>query len=341
MNKNNYEGALQHKIFSGFDAASTASEVIKGIDLSGKTAIVTGGYAGIGLETTRVFTEAGAKVIVPARDLEKAKKNLSGISNVQIEEMNLMEPSSIINFAEKFLAGNEQLHLLINNAGIMWVPLRRDSRGYESQFSTNYLGHFQLTALLWPALRNAEGARVVNVSSWGHHFSPILFDDPNFEKTEYQPMVGYGQSKTANILFSLELDSLGSEYDVRSYSLHPGGIIDTDLIRNMTKEELIGMQVMDAEGNVIRDPSRGLKTIAQGASTTVWCATNPKLDKVGGVYCENTEIAEIDLFTGNAFAEIPGSKRLEGVMPFALEKEAAKKLWVLSEELTGTKFDVR
>ncbi|HYD92291.1 MAG TPA: SDR family NAD(P)-dependent oxidoreductase, partial [Flavobacterium sp.] len=180
MGQNNYQGALQKPAGSGFNASSTASEVIKGIDLKEKVAIVTGGSTGIGLETTRVLAGAGATVIIPARNIEKAKRNLEGIVNVAIEYMDLMDPESIDAFAAKFIATGMPLHLLINNAGIMWVPLRRDSNGIESQLATNYLAPFGLTARLWPALKKANGARVVNVSSQGHQFAPFNFDDPNF-----------------------------------------------------------------------------------------------------------------------------------------------------------------
>lgn len=340
MGQNNYQGALQKPLGSGFNAASTSTEVIKGIDLTGKIAIVTGGYAGIGLETVKSLVSAGATVIIPARDIEKAKKSLAGIVNVQLETMDLMNPTSIDTFAGKFLTSGRPLHLLVNNAGIMWVPLQRDERGYESQLSTNHLGHFQLTARLWSALKQANGARVINVSSWGHHFSPFVFDDPNFEHRQYETLLGYGQSKTANILFSLELDSRGRGFGVRSYSLHPGAIVETDLKRHMTSEQLKTTGVFDDNGNIIRDASKGLKTIPQGASTTVWCATSPKLNDIGGVYCENTEVAVLDLGDEDPAKRMHGVTRIEGVRPYALEAETAKKLWTLSEELTGVKFQI-
>ena len=188
MKKNNYSGALQQPLTSGFGATTTASEVINGIDLSGKTAIVTGGNTGLGLETTRVLAAAGAKVIVPARDIAKARQNLKDIPNVEIEPMNLMDPASIDAFAEKFLESGRALHLLINNAGIMWVPLQRDSRGIESQLATNYLGQFQLVARLWPALKQANGARVVNVSSYGHQFAPVYFADLTSNTGNMKPL---------------------------------------------------------------------------------------------------------------------------------------------------------
>ncbi len=201
MEQNNYQGALQYPIGSGFNAKSTSMDLIKGIDLTGKIAIVTGGNTGIGLETVKTLAFAGATVIVPSRDKKKAKKNLQENNNVEIEEMDLLDPASIDAFADKFLASGRPLHLLINNAGIMWVPLRRDARGIESQLAVNYLAQFQLTAKLWTALKKANGARVLNVSSQGHQFAPFNFDDPNFENREYETLVGYGQSKTAVNLF--------------------------------------------------------------------------------------------------------------------------------------------
>jgi NAD(P)-dependent dehydrogenase (short-subunit alcohol dehydrogenase family) len=340
MEQNNYQGALQKPIGSGFNATSTSKEVIKGIDLTGKTAIVTGGYAGIGLETTKTLSSAGATVIVPARDIEKAKKSLEGIPNIELETMDLMNPASIDRFAEKFLITNRPLHLLINNAGIMWVPLVRDERGYESQLSTNHLGHFQLTSRLWSALVKANGARVINVSSWGHHYSRFNFEDPNFLNREYETLLGYGQSKTANVLFSLELDIRGKSFGVRSFSLHPGAIVETDLKRHMTSEQLLSTGVTDKEGNIIRDASKGLKTIQQGASTTIFAATSPLLNNIGGVYCENTEVAELDLQDDDPRKRMHGVTRIEGVMPYALEENTAKKLWSASEELTGVKFEI-
>jgi len=338
MEQNNYNGALQKPIGSGFNAFSTSSDVIKGIDLTGKVAMVTGGYAGIGLETTKTLANAGATVIVPVRDKAKAARNLAGISNVETAVMDLMNPASIDTFAEQFIASGRPLHLLINNAGIMWVPLQRDSRGCESQFSTNHLGHFQLTARLWEPLKKAGGARVINVSSWGHHFSPILFDDPNFHEQPYDSKVGYGQSKTANILFSVELDKRGNPYGVRSYSLHPGAIVETDLGRLLSKEELQKLGVYDADGNVIHDPATGRKSIAEGASTTVWCAVSTQLNNIGGVYCENTDVASIDFANVNPKERIHGLTKIAGVMSYAVEETAAKRLWALSEELTGVSF---
>jgi NAD(P)-dependent dehydrogenase (short-subunit alcohol dehydrogenase family) len=337
-NKNNYSGALQKPIGSGFDAASTTADVIKGIDLSGKTAIVTGGYSGIGLETVKALVTAGAEVYVPARTPDKAKKNLAGISNVILVELDLMDPASIDTFADQFLAENKPLHLLINNAGIMMSPLRRDARGNESQFSTNHLGHFQLTARLWPALKNTEGARIINVSSWGHHIAPVDLVDPNFETAAYDPTVAYGRAKSANILFTVELDKRAQAHGVRAYTLHPGAISATDLSRDVPKETLQSLGIYDEHGNFRHDPYNGFKSLEEGASTTVWCATSPKLDNIGGVYCEDTEVAPIDtLWKGFDPEHFAFTK---GVTPDAVDPETAQKLWALSEQLTGTVFSI-
>ena len=336
MKKNNYQGELQHPIGSGFNAASTTNDVIKGIDLTGKIAIVTGGNTGIGLETTKVLAAAGASVIVPARDIEKAKKNLEGIPNIQIEPMDLFEPDTIDAFAEKFLASDRPLHMLINNAGIMWVPLQRNSRGIESQLATNYLGQFQLVARLWPALKKANGARVINVSSAGHQWASVNFDDPNFEHREYQTLLGYGQSKTASNLFALELDARASAYNVRAYSLHPGTIAGTELGRNADIELFKQMGFVDEQGNIRPEILAGLKTIPQGAATTVWCATSPMLDDIGGVYCEDVEVAEAE--RSNSLPD--NGLETRGIKMYSLDESNAKHLWILSESLTGIAFQI-
>lgn len=338
MEKNNYQGALQYPLGSGFNATSTATEVIKGIDLTGKIAIITGGTTGIGLETTKVLAAAGATVIVPARDVEKARKNLQGIPNVEIEAMDLSHPDTIDAFAEKFLASGRPLHLLINNAGIMWVPLQRDSRGFESQLSTNYFGQFQLVAKLWPALKDANGARVVNVSSLGHHMAPFDFDDPNFEQREYQTLLGYGQSKTANNLFAMELDNRAKAHQVRAYSLHPGSIAGTELARDADMELLRQMGFFDENGNMRPEILAGLKTIPQGAATSVWAATSPLLNNIGGVYCEDGDVAE--LLSEDQAIQTNGKLHQSGVLAYSLDENNAKRLWKLTEELMGFEFRI-
>lgn len=327
MEQNNYQGALQRPIYSGFTAKSTSTEVINGIDLTGKIAIVTGGNTGIGLETAKTLANAGATVIVPARDIEKARKNLAGIANIGITAMNLMEPASIDAFAEQFLASGRPLHLLINNAGIMWVPFRKDARGIESQLATNYLANFRLTARLWPALIKAGGARVVNVSSAGHQFAPFNFEDPNFRHRTYDTLQAYGQSKTALNLFSVELDNRGKKYQVRAYSLHPGSINGTELAREASVELFQKLGFFDADGNILPEVALSLKTIPQGAATTLWCATSPLLENIGGVYCEDVNIAVL--------AETASH---QGVAAYSLDENSARRLWDLSEKLTGIHF---
>lgn len=330
MKNNNYQGALQQPIGSGFNATSTTSEVIKGIDLTGKIAIVTGGNTGIGLETTKTLAAAGATVIVAARNIEKAMQNLAGIDHVELESMDLMDPASIDAFAEKFLASDRPLHLLINNAGIMWVPLRKNSRGIESQLATNYLAQFQLTSRLWTALKKADGARVINVSSHGHQFAPFHFEDPNFLNREYETLQAYGQSKTASNLFALELDNRAKAHNVRAYSLHPGAIGGTELAREASLELFQQMGFCDAAGNILPEVAASLKTIPQGAATTVWCATSPLLNHIGGVYCEDVEIAVL------AASDAPSN----GVKRYSLDEASAKRLWTWSEEMTGIRFEV-
>ncbi len=302
--------------------------------LQGKTAIVTGGYSGLGRETARVLRSAGAIVIVPTRDYDRAVSALEGIDGIEIERMDLLDPASIDAFAAKFLASGRPLHILVNSAGVMACPLARDARGYESQFARNHLGHFQLTMRLWPSLLKANGARVVSVSSMGHRYSQVVFDDPNFERRDYDRWAAYGQSKTANILFALELDKRGQKENVRAFSLHPGSIVGTGLEKYLSREELVSGGIINEDGKPILDPARQLKTIPQGAATAVWCATNPKLDEMGGVYCENCDIAPLMAdITGRM--GIKDSTRFTGVMPYAVDPEAADRLWSLSEQLTG------
>jgi len=334
----NYDGALQAPLGSGFSSASTTDEVIKGIDLAGKIAIVTGGYTGIGLETVKTFVKAGARVWVPARDITKARKNLENIPSAVVTPMDLMDPRSIDAFANTFLAAHNHLDILVNNAGIMWVPLRRDSRGNESQLSTNHLGHFQLTARLWPTLKKAGNARVVTVSSFGHQIAPFNFEDPNFEHREYQTLQGYGQSKTANNLFTVELDHRSRIFGPRAYSLHPGAVYGTDLGREAPMELFRQMGTHDANGNIFPEVEKNLKTIPQGAATTVWCATSSMLNGIGGVYCEDADVAQLDRGDMEHKYDMPWT--LHGVRPYSLNGVYAARLWQLTEEMTNIKFPV-
>ncbi|WP_042159584.1 oxidoreductase [Paenibacillus gorillae] len=324
----------QKPIGSGFGASSTTTEVIAGIDLNGKVAIVTGGYSGLGLETVRTLHGAGATVIVPTRDPERAASALEGLARVEIAPMNLLDPASIDAFGDMFLASGRPLHMLVNSAGIMASPLSRDARGYESQFATNHLGHFQLTTKLWPALCQARGARVVSVSSKGHRYSPVVFDDPNFEHRAYDRWAAYGQSKTANILFALELDRRGRGEGIRAFSLHPGSIVGTGLEKHLTREELVAGGILNEDGTPILDPERQLKTLEQGAATIVWCATTPMLSGLGGVYCENCEVATLMDEAGEG-SSMRSAARMDGVMAYAVDPKSAERLWVLSQQLTN------
>jgi NAD(P)-dependent dehydrogenase (short-subunit alcohol dehydrogenase family) len=330
MEKNNYNGALQHPIGSGFNAGSTSDEVIKGVDLSGKIAIVTGGNTGIGLETVKTLSKAGATVIVPARGVQKAKQNLKDVVNVEIEEMDLIDPASIERFAEKFMASGRPLDLLINNAGIMFVPLRRDADGNESQLATNYLAAFRLTATLWDAMRKAEHARVLNVSSLGHHFSAFNFEDPNFKYRDYDTLQAYGQSKTALNLFSLELNERARFTGIKAYSIHPGNIWGTELTREAPKEILQQFGFLDDNGEVVEAVVASMKSVSQGAATTIWAATTPQLEDIGGVYLEDVDVASLNTDP----AEFTGAKA------YSFNKASAAKLWTLSEDLTGVQFDI-
>lgn len=317
-----YQVTLQEPIPSGFGPQTTAQEVIVGHDLTGKIAIVTGGYSGIGLETTRALANAGATVIVPARTLDKARISLKNIPRVIVEELELIDPDSIDAFAERFLRSGQPLHILINNAGIMIPPLVRDARGYESQFAVNHLGHFQLTARLWPALKQAGEARIVSVSSAGIRFGGVDFEDPNFERREYEKWAAYGQSKSANVLFAVALDKRGYASGVRAFSVHPGRIW-TDLARYMSDDEKHAAST-----------NPGFKTPEQGAATSVWCATSHQLKGKGGVYCEDVDIAKIvprDAVTA-------GYQEASGVFPWAIDPAFAEQLWQLSEEMTGATF---
>ena len=314
----------QKPLISGFGSRTTAEVALAGRDLQGKVAIVTGGHAGLGLETTRVLANAGATVVIGSRDPEKAQLAVAKMKNVEVSQLDLVSPSSIDRFAKEFLSSNRALDLLINNAGIMATPLMRDDRGYEMQFATNHLGHFQLTAGLWEGLKKSGNARVIALTSLGHRLSQVDFSDPNFNQRPYDKWAAYGQSKSANSLFAVELDKRGQEHGIRAFAVHPGGIL-TDLIRYLTEEELKPFGVY-RENGVFKGPER-LKNIEQGAATTVWCAVSPQLNNKGGVYCEDCDIAPI----------VPGDGELHsGVRPWAVDKAAAEALWVLSEKLAPT-----
>ncbi|GAA2369426.1 SDR family NAD(P)-dependent oxidoreductase [Streptomyces sp. XM4011] len=302
--------AQQH-IGSGFGAHSTAEDVLRGIDLSGKLAVVTGGYAGLGLETTRALAGAGAHVVVAARRPGTAEKALDG--HAEVAELDLADLESIRRFADAFLASDRSADILVNNAGIMACPETRvGPHGWEAQFAINHLGHYALANRLWPALARDGGARVVAVSSAGHMRGGIHWDDVQFTHG-YDKWRAYGQAKTANALFALHLDTLGRDAGVRAFSVHPGPIMTT-LQRHLTTEEMTELGWIDEHGTVRTD----FKTPAQGAATQVWAATSPRLAGEGGAYCVDCDIAGPD-----------------AVREWATDPDQAARLWALSAELTG------
>ena len=310
----------QQPIGSGFGAHTTADEVLAGVDLTGRTALVTGGYSGIGIETTRALAGAGAHVVVPARRAGAAREQLSGIDRTEVAELDLGDLDSVAAFAEGFLATGRALDIVVDSAGIMACPETRVGPGWEAQFATNHLGHFALVNRLWPAIAPG-GARIVSVSSGGHLRSGIRWDDIDFEHG-YDKWDAYGQAKTANALFALHLDALGASSDVRAFSLHPGGIL-TPLQRHVPQEEQIAMGWLNPDGTPV-EPSP-FKSAQAGASTQVWAAASPQLDGMGGVYLEDCEIAE---------PYVEGGPR-RGVASWASDPEQAARLWALSAERTG------
>lgn len=310
---------MQQPLHSPFTAETTAADIAAGHDLKGKTAVVTGGNSGIGLETVKALAEAGAQVITGARDADKAAHALQRIRNVAFFPLDLSDPESVDRFAEQVLLKHDRLDYLFNNAGLFYVPsLQLDKRGYELQFGVNHLGHFQLTARLWPALKRAGKARVINTSSIGHRHMALQPEDVNFERHPFDPKKAYGQSKTANVLFTIELDRVGQPYGIRAYAAHPGAV-HTDVFRYMSKEEY----------QTWAQPVKTFKTPQQGAATLVWCALSPQLSNTGGVYCENCNIGE----------QVPADITVPyGVRPHALDRAQALILWQLSERVTGSRF---
>ena len=316
----------QQALGSGFGIRSTPAEVIAGVDLSGKLAVVTGGYSGLGLETTKGLAEAGADVIVPARRPDHARAVLAGLGStagtVTVDEMDLGDLASAGGFGQRVAGGDRSVDILINNAAIMACPETRIGDGWEAQFATNHLGHYAMTNAMWPALAADGGGRVVSLSSTGHKLSDIRYDDLHF-KSDYDKWVAYGQAKTANCLFAVHLDALGAEHGVRSFAVHPGGIM-TELQRHLPKAEMIAMGWMDEAGNI----NELFKTPEQGASTSVFAATSSQLEGMGGVYCEDADIANVEDLSDPL-------ARFMGVKPYAIDSGNAVRLWDISAELTG------
>ncbi|SMC89195.1 SDR family NAD(P)-dependent oxidoreductase [Kibdelosporangium aridum] len=295
-----------------FDKTSTADEVIAGVDLTGKRAIVTGGASGIGTETARVLANAGAEVTIAARDVNAGQRVADEIK-AHVAPLDLSSQASVKALVD---AWEGPLHILINNAGVMAPPLTRTAEGWELQFATNHLGHFALATGLYPALAAADGARIVSVASSGHLFSPIVFDDIHFQWREYTPWLGYGQSKTANILFAVEATRRWADAGIFANALHPGSIA-TNLQRHMPESELERLR-SEVGGSMFR------KTPAQGAATSIYVATSPELDGVGGKYFEDSNEAK---------TRQPGE--FSGVAPYALNPETAERLWEVSLTTLG------
>lgn len=322
----------QHPLGSGFTAASTAGEVVAGIDLFGTHVVVTGGHAGLGLETTRALSKAGASVTVGSRNPDSAAAALTGIEGVEISRLDLLDPTSIDAFAARYLDSGHPLHILVNNAGSpLSENLVRDARGYESQFATNHLGHFHLTLGLLPALRAAHGARVVNVTSGGHRLSDIRWDDLHFT-TGYDSYLAYGQSKTANVLFTVELDRRWAQDGVRGYAVHPGIVVGTSLNSSVGAERQRAMGLLDESGRPIVDPDRGIKSPQQGAGTIVFAAASPLLAETGGVYLKDNDISPLDEHPAPLIFGTEQAPRAD-VVPHAIDPQAARRLWEVSEEL--------
>ncbi|MFE1594935.1 oxidoreductase [Nocardia sp. NPDC058705] len=309
----------QHRIGSGFGPRSTAGEVVDGVDLTGKTVLVTGGYSGLGKEATVALARAGAHVVVPARRVETARKALCDIESVEVDELDLADLDSVRTFSERFLDTGRTVDIIIANAGVMAYPRRQVGPGWEAHFAINHLGHFALVNRLRPALA-PNGARVVMVASSAHFLSDIRWSDLHFSRG-YDIWQAYGQSKTANALFATHLDAIGAASGVRAYAVHPGSIL-TPLQRNIAHAEQVAQGWIGSDGR----QADGFKTPAEGAATAVWAATAASLAEFGGVYCQDCDVAELatddDMLVG-------------GVKAWAVEPASAERLWALSSELTG------
>ena len=317
----------QKPINSGFSNQSEPKDILKNIDLHNKVAIVTGGYSGIGLETTKALVAVGANVIIPAKRPEIANQNLNGVvSETNIIKMDLGNLNSVKNFTNSFKENFNTLSLLINNAGIMACPETRVGDNWESQFAINHIGHFLLTRELMNILADTEGSRFVSLSSSAHALTGILWDDIHFNKQPYNKWMAYGQSKTASSLIAIELNKKMKDYGVESFSVHPGGII-TPLQRYLEKEEMIALGWMVEDGSPSELAKNFFKSPSQGASTTLWCATSNDLNGLGGVFCEDCDIAKRK-------SEVDQSlQRYTGVANWAVDTDEATRLWELSEEI--------
>ena len=313
---------------TGFDATSTTDDVMAGISLAGKLAVVTGASSGLGVETCRVLAAAGAAVLMLARDSDKLaavalklqEDNPAAI--LHTASVDLADLDSVRTTAAAILAEHAQIHLLINNAGVMACPLARTAKGYEMQFGTNHLGHFLLTCLLVPALVAGAPGRVVTLSSAGHKIADVNLDDSAYIVREYDKWQAYGESKTANALFAVGLDARLAGKGVRSFAVHPGAIV-TELGRHMDEADYQFLMSRQPAGQEMT-----LKSVEQGAATSVWAATSPELAGRGGVYLEDCQVAGPAASDGSA-----------GVESYAVDAAAAERLWAVSEVLVGQSFE--
>ena len=316
-----------------FGATSTTDEVLEGVSLRGKRVLVTGVSAGLGVETARVLAAHGAEVVGAARDLVKAKAATAEVragaasgGGLELVELDLASLASVRACADALLVDGGEFDLVIANAGVMACPLGKTADGFETQFGTNHLGHFVLVNRIAPLMK--PGSRLVNLSSAGHRYSDVDLDDPNFDRTPYDPWIAYGRSKTANVLFAVEFDRRHKASGVAAAAVHPGGI-RTELSRHLTPEMMQAlMDRINAAHRAAGEPDFSFKTIPQGAATTVWAAAVAKAEDVGGRYCEDCHVAEIE----------PNPVKRTGVKPYALDPERAKALWAKSEKMVGERF---
>jgi NAD(P)-dependent dehydrogenase (short-subunit alcohol dehydrogenase family) len=311
-----------------FGEQSTTDEVLEGIDLSGSQTLVTGASAGLGQETARALAAHGASVILAVRDLEKGERAAEPIraaaspdATIELREVDLASLTSVRTFCDGVLADHDRLDLLVANAGLMAPPFAKTADGFESQFGTNHLGHFVLVNRLVPLLVAGAPSRVVNLSSGGHRFGDVDLDDPNFEHQDYDPWVGYGRAKTANILFAVELDRRLRDRGVRATAVHPG-MIATELARHLTEESIASLVAARGDRKVVR------KEVDAGAATSVWAGVTAGADEVGGRYCEDCAVSPM----------ITEGSASPGVMAYALDPATAEALWARSEELVGEQF---
>jgi NAD(P)-dependent dehydrogenase (short-subunit alcohol dehydrogenase family) len=315
---------MTDRITSKFNARSTALQVVEGLDLQGQRAIVTGGAAGLGLETARALAQAGADVTLAVRDRVRggvaagALRVSSGQRNVHVGVLDLADLASIQRFAADW--GDTPLHMLINNAAIMACPLTRTAQGWEAQFATNHLGHFALTTALLPALRKGAPSRVVALSSSGHKIGGVDFDDIHFERREYNKWKAYGQAKSANALMSLGLHLRHAADGITANAVHPGGIM-TGLQKFLPIEEMRALGWLKADDT----PLDIFKTPEQGAATSVWAATAPELQGHGGLYLEDC----------NQGLPAEPSNRVSGYSPHIMDIAAAQRLWSVSTTMLG------